>query len=483
MDLVGANAADIWKGAIACDSCLATYDRIWGSPFLGHYEAVDVLGLIEIAANARADNSYAARQDVERLECLLRKYDEAKDKPRFSSACGDDFVRAPWFQNRYTEYAEFKTVSEGVTFVNRDVLDVGAGSGYDTWRLTQLGGRVTALEYNPMLVQRGRSVVPEARWIGGFAHVLPFQNETFDVVCCNAALHHMRDVPAAVHEMLRVLRPGGWLLTTGDPFRPDHTGSDHELAVFDDHPAVLLGVNESIPPLGELVRELVSHQDQLDVELHVPAFHGVHGRVKTLVARALGKKGWNLSERSRLASTGGSVAMKVRVGSHLDLDSRRQDQVAVRAGDYAELLGDYDAAVTSLVPLLPADLVDRPFPGDQQTKFELLNGWRGPRQGKVSRTGYKRARWFLTRPNCADALRFSVKRSSNRFDAALLVQVDGSPAAEVTPGSDRWAEATVPLDGVLPGQRFACELQIVLPDDVDAEFDDYCFAVKDRRFV
>ena len=70
--------------------------------------------------------------------------------------------------------------------------------------------------------------------------------------------------------------------------------------------------------------------------------------------------------------------MKVRVGGHLHIESRRQDRVAVRAGDYARLLDDYDAAVTSLVPLLPADLVDRPFPGDEQTKFELLNGWRGP---------------------------------------------------------------------------------------------------------
>src|SRR3954462_763052 len=83
-------SAVISKAVIACDSCRATYDRIWGSPFLGHYEAVDILGLIEIAANARADNPFAARDDVERVESLLQMYDEAKDKPRFSSGCGDD---------------------------------------------------------------------------------------------------------------------------------------------------------------------------------------------------------------------------------------------------------------------------------------------------------------------------------------------------------------------------------------------------------
>ena len=68
--------------------------------------------------------------------------------------------------------------------------------------------------------------------------------------------------------MLRVLRPGGWLLTSGDPFRPDHAGDEHELEVFERHPAVLLGVNESIPTLEELVATLVSHQESLDVELN-----------------------------------------------------------------------------------------------------------------------------------------------------------------------------------------------------------------------
>ena len=138
----------------------------------------------------------------------------------------------------------------------------------------QAGGRVTAFEYNPVLIRRGTSVVPEARWIGGFAHVLPFESETFDFVCCNAALHHMRDVPGAMHEMLRVLRPGGGLLTTGDPFRADSSGDEFEFEVFDRHPDVLLGVNESIPTFGELMEVLVSNEDRLNVRLLTSSLHG-----------------------------------------------------------------------------------------------------------------------------------------------------------------------------------------------------------------
>lgn len=477
------SSGEVLREAIACRSCDATYDVIWGTPFLGHYESNDIIGLFEIAANAREDNTYPPREDVERLERLLREYDQADDKPAYLSVCSDDYTREPWFHNRYTEYSEFKTLSTAVKFVDRDVLDVGAGSGYDTYRLVGLGGRVTAVDYNPMLIRRGRSVVPEARWIGGFAHVLPFESETFDIVCCNAALHHMRDVPTALHEMLRVLRPGGWLLTTGDPFRPDLSEDDYEFEVFDNHPHALLGVNESIPTVEQLIGVLVAHEDRLKVELHVPTFHGARGRLTRLVARAHGKKGWLRAERGRLASAGGSMAMKVRVKRPLGLDLQTQPETALRAGDYAEVLTDYNAAVSSLVALLPSTFVDAPFPGERQTKFDLLNGWQKPRSGSASRTGYRRARWFLTRPADANMLRFFVRRPSERFDASLLVQVDGEHAVVVPLWAGRWRDVAVPLRGVSSGSPFVCELQVALADAADAQFDDYCIEVKERAFV
>ena len=72
------------------------------------------------------------------------------------------------------------------------------------------------------------------RWIGGFSHVLPFVQGSFDFVFANAALHHMRDIPGAIFEMLRVLRPGGYLISTSDPYRADASGERHELRVVDD---------------------------------------------------------------------------------------------------------------------------------------------------------------------------------------------------------------------------------------------------------
>ncbi len=476
---------EVLAHAIECSSCGATFDVIWGVPFLGHYEPGDIAGLIEIAANARADNHSAGRNDIARLESLLRRYYEADGRTKFISGCSDDFVRAPWFGNRYAEYAEFRLLSKEIDFVDRDVLDVGAGSGYDAWRLVQAGGRVTALEYNPVLIRRGKDVVPEARWVGGFSHALPFENETFDIVCCNAALHHMRDVPGAMHEMLRVLRTGGWLLTTGDPFRADGSGEQVEFKMLNRHPDALLGINESIPTFADYVATLVANEDRLNVVI-LATLKGARDRLLRRLRRRgdLSNQVQQLSESKRLADRNGSLSIRAQTQSRLHLASARQGPTALRAGDYANVLNNYDTAVVALLDLLPGSFVDSPFPGEQQTKFELLNGWQQPKPGSAERTGYRRARWFLTRPAHAHALLFRVRTNTNsRARARFHVRVPPNAEATSISLNSAWADVSISLNGIPPATRFVCELRLELPDERDPGFDDYCFAVKDRTFM
>ena len=44
---------------------------------------------------------------------------------------------------------------------------------------------------------------------------LPFQNETFDVVCSNELIEHVPDVETALAEMIRVTRKGGRIIICG----------------------------------------------------------------------------------------------------------------------------------------------------------------------------------------------------------------------------------------------------------------------------
>jgi hypothetical protein len=113
----------------------------------------------------------------------------------------------------------------------------------------------------------------------------------------------------------------------------------------------------------------------------------------------------------------------------------------------------------------------------------LLNGWQKPERGRGFRTAYRRARWFLTRPAEARALQFRVKSAEpGQVGGSLEVHAAGSLAATVMLGN-QWSETSVALDHVAPRMRFVCELRVVLPDVTNAEFDDYCFAVKERHFV
>lgn len=498
----------IYIGAIQCRDCDSSYDLIWGTPFLGHYEEDEVLGLLEIAHNARHDNTYASRATVEQLESLLQGYHEATDKTAFKATSADEMARASWFDHRYNEWREFSELSEGINFSGLEVLDVGGGTGHDAVRLVNAGAHVTVLEYNPVLIQRGKTVVPEARWIGGFSHLIPFRAGTFDVVCANAALHHMRDVRAAVAEMLRVLRPGRVLLTTGDPFRADHQGDDVELVVFNSHTSVLLGVNEKIPRFGDIVDPVTAHDQTLDVTLRTNTlydFKGADGRPTTITE----PRWWTLTDKEVLRQCSGGLSMKAVVRERIEIPVTRQARFDMRAGAYAASLKEHESALRLLTNLIPARYVDASFPVTAHDKFQLMNGWQRPEGASCS--AYRRARWFLTRPSDASTLAVELKaHQAVKSSPELEIQVDGRPVAfrmmaanpvlklaerllhalwetsvfKMELSKSRWTTIQVPVGHIEPGTRFIFEMR--LNPDKNPEsvpFEHNLFSVRTRCWL
>ncbi len=89
-------------------------------------------------------------------------------------------------------------------------LDVGAGSGGNLNVLRELGWETSALEYSPTAAQftHGRGI-PVVR---GDARVLPFADESFDLVMSTDMWEHVDDDAAVARESFRVLKPGGRLL-------------------------------------------------------------------------------------------------------------------------------------------------------------------------------------------------------------------------------------------------------------------------------
>lgn len=97
------------------------------------------------------------------------------------------------------------------------VLDVGCGAGHASFAVASSARSVVACDPTESML----AVVREQAEQRGFAHLtttlgtaeqLAFADAQFDVVISRYSAHHWLDVPVAIREVDRVLRPGGRFL-------------------------------------------------------------------------------------------------------------------------------------------------------------------------------------------------------------------------------------------------------------------------------
>jgi SAM-dependent methyltransferase len=113
------------------------------------------------------------------------------------------------------------------------VLDVGAGFGRHCFEVARRGGRVVALDYAADEVLGTRATLGgmvEAgeialdRYVGvlrGDGTMLPFADDTFDIVITSEVLEHIQNDVGAIAEMVRVLKPGGRFAGTVPTWFPE----------------------------------------------------------------------------------------------------------------------------------------------------------------------------------------------------------------------------------------------------------------------
>jgi len=97
------------------------------------------------------------------------------------------------------------------------VLDVACGPGNftrDFARVVGSTGLAVGIDASPSMLARAVRDTPGAdydnvAYVRGDAVALPFRDQSFDAVCCFAAIHMFADPFAALDHMTRVLTPGG----------------------------------------------------------------------------------------------------------------------------------------------------------------------------------------------------------------------------------------------------------------------------------
>jgi SAM-dependent methyltransferase len=127
-------------------------------------------------------------------------------------------ANAGWWQDEFTDGADVEYEEQILPMAEEHlagatrVLDVGTGEGQLARRAAALGLQVTGIDPTPSQVrvarERGRGPV----YARASADRLPFPDESFDAVVACLVFEHLLDPAAPIHEVARVLEPGGRFL-------------------------------------------------------------------------------------------------------------------------------------------------------------------------------------------------------------------------------------------------------------------------------
>jgi SAM-dependent methyltransferase len=178
---------------------------------------------------------------------------------------GNDLLSLPYLKNgplaqqwrvRARTYEAF--VAEVITpmgLASRplDILDLGAGNGWLSYRLARLGHRATALDIRDDDVD-GLGAAGEflMREPGIFTCIvaqfenIPVPGESFDIAVFNASIHYARDLTQVIAEAQRVVRPGGVLAIMDSPFYHREADGAAMLAEKRAHGEELFGTRSAV---------------------------------------------------------------------------------------------------------------------------------------------------------------------------------------------------------------------------------------------
>ncbi|MGC5049275.1 ubiquinone/menaquinone biosynthesis methyltransferase [Micrococcus porci] len=106
------------------------------------------------------------------------------------------------------------------------VLDLATGTGDLALEILKQhpDARVVAADFAPEMMEVGRTRPNGNRieWVEADALALPFADGEFDSLTHGYLLRNVADIPAALAEQFRVLRPGGWVAALETSPAPDN---------------------------------------------------------------------------------------------------------------------------------------------------------------------------------------------------------------------------------------------------------------------
>ncbi|MBS0652162.1 MAG: 3-demethylubiquinone-9 3-O-methyltransferase [Verrucomicrobia bacterium] len=113
----------------------------------------------------------------------------------------ENAVRNPWILKTLKDYGKKSC----------RILDIGCGGGLLSNELARAGHVVTGIDLSQSSLDQAkkRDVSKSVEYIYCNAEKIPFEDETFDVVCAMDFLEHVESPETIIQEASRLLKPGG----------------------------------------------------------------------------------------------------------------------------------------------------------------------------------------------------------------------------------------------------------------------------------
>ncbi len=120
------------------------------------------------------------------------------------------------------------------------ILEVGAGSGRDSWLLSKYGAQSYALDYATakMIRKKFYSNYLPLICIQADGESLPFKDDSFDLVFSQGLIEHFREPEKLIKEQIRVLKKQGYLVIDAPQTYSLYNVYKTVLLYFDNWPMV-----------------------------------------------------------------------------------------------------------------------------------------------------------------------------------------------------------------------------------------------------
>lgn len=194
---------------------------------LGTVEIERVDGHMSVKLTSSGENRYKILRDFLLETGFLRRRATLMRLTQFSQLDDYDDLIENYLEivNMRSTLLQHCDIQEGM-----HVLELGAGTGGLTinaglYKLVHTSGKIVATEPSLGMLERAkqkaeRMGISNIQFLCAAAEELPFPDNTFDAVTGNSFLH-FTDIPTAIKEIHRVLKPGG-VFSTSAPLSPTY---------------------------------------------------------------------------------------------------------------------------------------------------------------------------------------------------------------------------------------------------------------------